>query len=601
MSFDDALLYLKARAGTVDFVHCVARHHVDDRARTNMYDLVMLEKPGHPQSDGLIFRRGDRSDRQKQGRFPGRLMQVSLKGVVMGGGEGAVEDGFGPSPSPGGREKQAAAPTSASGEGGGGGGGVFVPLELFVHERDLCFRLLQMKFFSHFKQYKCFSAWKLSVRRGVFERRRARLLAETLFADAPLVGLVAEVYAAAFALQQQTDLFEYFGSGLVNTRSYVHAQEQKFYVEFAKIKTVILGIGELIEGRYAFVCSAACMGAKVDALTRHHPYSKSASSGAATPGTGMGTGMGGRASPLPGAAPEAPVDWDRVRSVQLLKAEYRGKVERVIKCAEFMTENVIGNILHRFWARLTKSVLGVTIVNRDKARAIVGYWAQSAQEQPAAPAPAPAAAPAAAEKAGAGAGQGSEVRANRRALDDSSSRKGRYLTVYSAFFIDNRPFDPDMHVSRSISKMKIAVDPSSAQVMHYLHDMYGVLGILLSHLPKLRYHPVVYLQAAKVDIFNDPPASRDGRLSPRSAEAAPAPAPAAGLKKQGPWLRGRQAAPSPAEEAAAVARVRGAANYSGGSSVLFVYLQNCEILAQMGTQQTSVRVLHQVSGAEPLG
>ena len=84
MSFEDALDYLKSKVGVVRFVHCVARHHVDSKARTNVYDLVMLEKPGHPTSD-QIFSRGDRSDRLKQGKYPGRLMQLSLQGIIMVG------------------------------------------------------------------------------------------------------------------------------------------------------------------------------------------------------------------------------------------------------------------------------------------------------------------------------------------------------------------------------------------------------------------------------------------------------------------------------------------------------------------------------------
>ena len=61
------------------------------------------------------------------------------------------------------------------------------------------------------------------------------------------------------------------------------------------------------------------------------------------------------------------VEWENVRSVQRLKAEYKGKIEQIFRCAEFMIETMLGTVLLRFLSRLTRSIAGVNIVNRDKA------------------------------------------------------------------------------------------------------------------------------------------------------------------------------------------------------------------------------------------
>lgn len=548
MSFEDALLYLKAREGAVDYVHCVARHHVDHKARTNTYDLVMLEKPGHPETD-QVFSRDNRSDRRKQGRFPGRLMQLSLQGLIMDA-----------------QDLPAAGDKPVSVDGGSG---VFVPLNVFQHERDLCFRLLDMSFFRCFKQYKAFRAWRQHSRQRVFRRRARHVESNSLFADLPLISLMFEIHRRVYELGQSIDLFEYLGSGLLNIRSYLRAQENKLYQEFAKIKASILEIGEIIEARYMHVVSTAYLGEKIDAIIVHHPYSMSKTSGA---GLMLNT-----------AAPED-VNWENVRSVQRLKAEYKGKIELVFRSAEMMIETMLGSVLLRFWSRLTRSVAGVTIVNRDAARAAIGYWAQSEEinyEKQA------AIAKATSDLEGVGMDPSSPG-ARRKEVDDSITRKGRHLNINSAFFLDNRPFDPDSQQStKDIAKLKISIDPSSSQVMHYLHELYGVLGVLLNNLPKLKFHPVIYKEDQTVDLFQD-------HESAPAAGASRAPTPAGALKKRSHWRRGESMpTPTPESEASLVTRARNETKSAASSSLLFVYIQNCTILVQMGAQQISVRALHQ--------
>lgn len=543
MSFDEALLYLTTHRSTVEYLHCVPRHLVDKKSRTNTYDIVVLEKPGHPQSD-QIFSRSDRKDVRKQGKYPGKLMQLSLQGVVMDADE----------------------PHGGTAASADLGNGQFVPLKTFKNERDLCFVLLEKSFFRNFKQYKIFTAWKVHTRQTVFQRRMTHVQTSTVFADAPLVSLISEIYAKLHTLREHVDLFEYFGSGLLNARSYLLSQEKKMYVEFAKIKSTILEIGELIEARYLLVVSTSYMGAKIDEIIVHHPYSMSKASGAGL---------------LLNTTPLDDVDWEHVRSVQRLKAEYKDKIEKIFRCAEFMTESMIGTVLLRFLARLSKSILGVPIVNRDTARASVGYWVHSAEDikfdtQEAKYSPSKSVQPFSEEHT-------IDDMPNRGEIDDATSRKGRHITINTAFFLESKPFDPGAQVSaRDISKLKIAVDPSSSQVMHYLHDLYGVLGVLLSNLPKLKYHPVIYKEEKKIDIFQEEGSTR-------------AATPAKVAKRRSHWHRGEHASvPTAESEAALVSAARNLAKSSSGSSVLFVYIQNCQILVQMGTQQIFVKTLHQV-------
>lgn len=544
MSFDDALQYLRVRQGVVEYVHCVARHHLDKKARTNTYDLVMLEKPGYPES-GQVFSKDDRSDRRKQGKFPGQLMQLSLKGVIMDNDDRSESSQM--------KSREV-------------GNGLFVPLDDFIYERDLCYQLLDKSFFKHFKQQKVFTAWKLSTRQTVFKQRLKQFSTTTIFADRPLVSLVSEIYCKVYNLKQSVDLFEYFGSGLLNTRSYLRAQEKKLYVEFSKITCAVLKIGELIEERYTNVVSKDYMGTKINEIIAHHPYSRAPSN----------------------AQEGEEVDWEHVRSVQRLKADYKHKIEMIFKCADFMIETMLGTILLRFWSRLTRSVAGVTIANRDQGRAIIGYWAQLDEidfekQSMVASARVNVDNGAFAETYAA---ELSNSSSRRCAIDDAVSRKGRHLTINTAFFVENYAFEPDTHVSsKDISKLKIAVDPSSAQVMHYLHELYGVIGILLGDLPKLKFHPVIYKEEKRVDIF------QDNEENPVATSRAPTPAGA--LKKRSPWRRGEHVVMPTAETLVEmVSTVRNQAKGGASSSVLYVYIQNCTILAQMGTQQISVRALH---------
>ena len=449
-----------------------------------------------------------------------------------------------------------------------------------MYERDLCNKLLEMPFFLHHKQCKLFTAWKLYTRKVIYQRRREHFKAGTLFTDEPLISLMREVYGKIYDLQQSVDLFEYCGSGLLNTRNYLQAQEKKLYVEFSNLKSGILEIGELIEARYLYVVSNEYIGVRISEIIVHHPYSMSETSGA-------GLVRAGQKNIL------EDVNWENVRSVQRLKAEYKGKIHQVFKCTELMIETMLGSLLLRFFSRLSKSVLGVTIANRDVARAIVGYWAQCDEirgnkiiydekngEANSLKLPG---------SLSTTANQMSVLEnSNRKPIEESTSRKGRYLTIYFAFFIGNRVLDPDSTFHhKNMSNLRLEVDPSSAQVMHYLHELYGVLGILLSGLPKLKYHPVIYKAEKKTDVFRDEfdiPKANDDTEKPLG-----------GNGKNSEWLRGKHVpSPTPEEMENTVLKRRSSANYNGGSSVLFVHLQNCQILAELSVQQLSVKTLHQV-------
>jgi hypothetical protein len=520
MTFEDALNYLQLHSGnndTVHFLHCVSRHHVDPKARTNFYDLYFLQKPGHPKSDG-VWSRNNRFDYKKQGAFPGRLMQLSLSGLVMD--DDTTSD-----------------PVSIE--------GTFIPLDQFLHEKEVTERLLEMSFFGNFRQCKVFVAWKLYARKRAFNRNLRNLRENSLFTDKPIIELIYKIHCISLDLVAAVDMFAYCGSGLVSASSYIHAQEEKFFGDSASIKTAIVEIGDLITACYKTIIGNDYLGWRIDAIIAHHPYSKAP----------------------PEGTDAASVDWERVRGIQRLKAEYKDKIQKVFLVATLMVEFAVGTILRNFWLRFSRAIRGVPIANRNPARNAIGFWMMAEGGESAAAAAPETRAMWTAEKPA------------REDIDEQTARKGRYLCMSSAFFVGDALLDAGTNLNlRNTSKVRIAVSPSAAELMQSLHLAFGTLGALLSLMPNLRYHPTIWKKEKVVDAFEEGMAEVKVRA------------------RYSPWAEIADEYTAQTE-AVLVRRERGGGGVlaaSVGSNVLFVHIQNTQIFSEMGLHQLAVRSVHEV-------
>ena len=523
MTVDEALEYLRLHqnddpsAEKVKFVHCLSRYHIDPTVRHNFYDLYILEKPGHPKSD-QVWNRIHRSDRLKQGVFAGKLMQLSLQGLILD--EHHDERYFGGNP-----------PID----------GAFIPLDDFLRDRETVNILLTMGFFRYFRERKVFEAWQRYARRRVFQRRLRYMSEHTILADAPLVRVLQDVYAIVSEMLTSIDMFEYVGSGLINCSAYVQAQEQKYYYSIALIKKSVLKMGALIDSAYKFTISTEFLGKQIDDIIVHHPYSQ----------TGGST------------------DWGGVRGIQRLKSEYKSKIGRIFMVASFMADHAVGNILKQLLVRLSKSIQGVHIANRDPLRNVVGFWVIGEADV--------------AKDVTSSLGQldyGNdnefEAYSNRVDIGDQTIRKGRYLNINSQFYVGDSILDPDTNLNmKNTSKLRIAVSPSTHEILHFLQKSFGVLGTLLSLLPKLKQHPLIY--------------KRERTIDPLTEELGPV------KKIYDPWQEEIMLVTAKSEMAL-VQKIK--ANLDPGSSSvnsLYTYLQNSQLLTHMGLPHLSMRCIHEVT------
>jgi hypothetical protein len=421
-----------------------------------------------------------------------------------------------------------------------------IPLSTFIKERALMHQILKIRFFRLFKESKVFYAWRHIVRRSVYDRRRRKLLRNSVLDDAPLVKLLSEIRQISSSIKEDVDLFEYFGSGLINAASYFRQQEKTICNQFAVLKSKILQIGACIKSRYEFIMQDEYLGRKMSEIIEHHPY---------TFNNPLGVDKDGK-----------PIDWESLRSIQRLKTDYKAKIVRIFHCGEYMVKNSLAHVLRSYWIRCAQSIDGIPLVNRSEGRYPVGSWSLGDEKDQ--------------SSIGIFDASGKNAEACRLVTDMSQwERKGRHLFVSAGFYVDDEPMESVTQFYSKLSNVRIIVTPTLGEIMHYVHVIYTALGGLLFHLPNLKQHPLIWQREQKIDALMIGDEDEDGIM----------------VIPKGPW-DDDLAHPTPESEEALVMACRtGQDPQLSSSNALFSYIQNHDALVHAGLQQIAVRLMHKVS------
>jgi hypothetical protein len=516
-TFEKAVEYLQSIAADpasseADFLACVPRHRRDRRARSNFYDLYFIDKPSIVSWSDKSFE--SRPFKKEQSS----VMQLSLLGILLDKEYSEIE------------------------------GSHHIPLATFIKERALMDQILKIPFFCFFKEAKVFYAWKYVIRRSVYDRRRRKLLRNSVLDDAPLVKLLSEMRQISCSIQEEVDLFEYYGSGLINAASYLRQQEKTICKQFAVLKSKILQIGACIKSRYEFILQDEYLGQKMSDIIEHHPYNFN---------NPLGVDKDGK-----------PIDWESLRSIQRLKTEYKAKIVRIFHCGEHMVKTALAHVLRTFWIRLGQSIDGIPLVNRSEGRHPVGSWSLGDDKDQSS-----IAIPDTYGK------NSKDSEAYRLTTEIPQwERKGRHLCVNAGFYIDDEPMDSVTQFYSKQSNVRIIVTPALGEIMHYIHAIYTALGGLLFHLPNLKQHPLIWQREQKIDALMIGDEDEDAIM----------------VIPKGPW-DDDLAHPTPESEEALVMACRaGQDPQLSSSNSLFSYIQNHEALVHAGLQQIAVRLMHKV-------
>lgn len=517
-TFDRAIEHLQAVSADhssteSDFLACVPRHRRDRRARVNFYDLYFIDKPSTMSWTQKSFETSLSSKKEQSS-----VMQMSLLGILLDKEYTEME------------------------------GNHHIPLSVFIKERAMVDQVLKKPFFRFFKESKVFYAWKYYVRRSVYDRRRRVLIRNSVLGDAPLVKLLSEMRQISCSIQEDVDLFEYLGSGLINAASYFRQQEKTICKQFAIMKAKILQIGALIQSRSEFVMQDEYLGGKISDIIEHHPYTRNNPQGIDKEGK--------------------PIDWDSLRSIQRLKLEYKNRIERIFYCGEFMVKSAIAHVLRSFWIRSSQGIDGVPLVNRSEGRYAVGSWSLGDDVDQVAAASALAT------------GKSDKDPDMNRLVTQMPQweRKGRHLCVSAAFYIDNEPMDSINHFYSKQPNVRVVVTPIVGEIMHYIHIIYTALGGLLYHLPNLKQHPLIWQREKKIDTLMIGDEDEEAKM----------------VIPKGPWDEELSHPTAESEETIVVACRTGQDPQLSSSNGLFSYIQNNEALIHAGLQQIAVRLMHKV-------
>jgi len=324
---DDALDYLLAsrlpHSKNASFVHATPRHNVEKVRRENFYDLVILEKPGKPQSDLVwIPRYKNTQSLQEHVLPPMKVFQLSLHGVLVP------------------REDEI--------------GGELISLRDFMLQRSQVEFLRTGRFFGCFTELKAFTGWKNYSRSRVVSRMRRKLLKETFFSDVELVNCVLGSNATAFDLCDKVNLFAYHGPGSICISDYVTLQVQHIQSMQQAIVGKINALTELMTTQYTlFMHSSKLQDQKNDVML-HHPFHQMF------------------------AADNVHPDLYTLRSITRMQNDFKVKLTRLFVSAQLKLDVAVSRLVQHFWLHFKQFVLGVRQVKRNKPRNIEHYWSVDA-------------------------------------------------------------------------------------------------------------------------------------------------------------------------------------------------------------------------------
>lgn len=468
MTVDEAIMYLSQHP-ECQFLHVTTVSALDKYANTTFYDLVVLEKPGYPES-GLVW---SKRDRKRQFLLHEQVMQLSLNNLLY------VDEFH---------------------------GNVSLPLSQYLSEREIVRKLRLKGVFRYYLESKVFYYWRRHVHRARYERRRNELETKSFFSDAPLVTGRLEIRFVIYSLHCSTDLFAYHPPGSVNIVNFLSQQIQRIEEMTDMIKR---SIGELfvkISALYEIIVSNDYLAEEMKCIIAHHPYSKGLK------------------------LPNQPVDsdgnivWEEVRAIQRLKNEGLQKIIRLLVVGQYMLDHVLVDVMEKFWLRFSQQTRGVPRLNKLKGRLAVwsiddfsqlnGYFSPEVvdiplnsiehQTQVLDPQRIPSSQVFSSQLL-------AGVDGNYLISKDSQST-GSYLKVDIALMnvMMDETLTP-LHIdlennSWSISTVKVRPIPTKQFTSKLVQDVYKALSRFLEEIPNMRDHPVVIkgaLQKPKVDLSED--------------------------------------------------------------------------------------------------
>lgn len=502
LEMDDILDYLLAARDNENthapFVHVTPRYNVEHNIRGNFYDLVALEKPGNPQSELVwIPSRNRTAAAEARTLDPLQVMQLSLHGLLQ-------------------RHEGECA-------------GELIPLREFMLQRSQVEFLRTGRFFGCFFELKTFNAWRNYTRSCVVGKMRRKLLKETFFSDAELVTCVLSTNDMVHKMDTKISLFAFHGKGAICLTDYVALQLKRT----AQIKDQIVRMVDALtmgmQRQYDSFCNGQKLASMEQEVKDHHPFKDLLNSA------------------------DAPLELYKLRSLMRLKDEFRDKLKRLFLAAQFKIETSLVMLLERYWLRFKQFLLGVRGLVRSKVRQEDHYWeidhslfdaagnllpevldefntsglcavldaaegrasvdnANTADTSlPVGSAPATTVGIAVAgddqedtaEAAAvigkvivdnfhyAGGVRGNEDRGVR--IQQQWEEQGSHLCIDINLCINQRPMQlADFMSLATIDNLKVVLFPTKALMMDQMHSLCGSLGELLSALPNLKRHPLIF-------------------------------------------------------------------------------------------------------------
>ena len=455
MTVDEALQYLMQHRDC-QFLHVATRRSLEAGCRSPFYDMVILERPGFPESD-LVW---SKAPRKRSQALKDRLMQLSLDGLLYTDADGVA---------------------------------IHIPLVDFLEERQMTAELQTKRFFRYFYEKKVIIHWREWVCRVRFARVKAQLESRILLADVPLRTALLQLLDSTHRMESTIDIFLYIPPGSLNIHTFLQRQIERIDECSAQLLCMVKSMGDFVQKQYEEVTSYSYLQTRIEAIILHHPLSK-----------------GFQASLEKGAEN---VDWTQVRGVQRLYNEYVDKITRVLVVGQYMIDNAMVKIMHNFWIRLSQLTAGVDRVIVSAATNLATWDPQtvpdrsgqdmSKYEKRKRPGVLSAGADGSAcqflssSKASPASADDISGQVGNSFISAEKQREGCFLVVDVALVqLHEGNTEEEVRVDPaandwSLSQVKTMSVPSKRRLTEGLHQLYGALGKMLEDLPNLREHELV--------------------------------------------------------------------------------------------------------------
>jgi len=178
LTFDNALVYLKEansmnnNSNKTTFIHITPRYNIDSTiVYKNFYDMVILEKPGYPNSGYIWTRSGVNYHNNILKNH--QIMQLSLNGILVL----ELNDDY-----------------NNNNNNNNNNNSTLISIEQFLYERNIYNELKKRKWFKTFKEQKYFFSWKQLYRSKKFQLSTNKLLLYSIFSHEVYLYIVIYIF-----------------------------------------------------------------------------------------------------------------------------------------------------------------------------------------------------------------------------------------------------------------------------------------------------------------------------------------------------------------------------------------------------------------------